>query len=153
MLLELEASSFHSSRGFDPEPPVSMRSLHFCSNWAKLCFWYALHLSFYFFSVFSVLVFQIRSKLRKKKTTTTKKKIPLHLALIIDSEDAKTHISSVVKVIEQIAHLGLHHVSLYDMEGKKNSTIQFWMISFQCSTSFSNCNDFHPYGNLFSLIF
>ncbi|KAI5075493.1 hypothetical protein GOP47_0009569 [Adiantum capillus-veneris] len=45
------------------------------------------------------------------------KKLPRHLALLVDSEDVVLHVSKVIMLLQQLAQLGLRHVSLYDAKG------------------------------------
>ncbi|MCO5583795.1 hypothetical protein L7F22_037709 [Adiantum nelumboides] len=51
------------------------------------------------------------------------KKLPRHLALLVDSEDVVLHVSKVILLLQQLAQLGLRHVSLYDAKGKLKAVL------------------------------
>lgn len=102
--------------------------------WARRFCWRMVHLAFRLFICCVFLLSQLRSLF--SFSTLKLKKLPRHLAIIIDSEDALAHLPKVVQLLQQLAQLGLQHVSLYDMKGSlksvladsfgSNSTVRFY---------------------------
>lgn len=81
---------------------------------AKLLCWRLLLLVFSFITWFLSELSRLKFLL---SSSPDPKKLPRHLALLVDSQDAVPYLSKLLLLLDQLAQLGLEHISLYDAEG------------------------------------
>lgn len=94
-----------------------------CSSWAKLCCWQALQFACQVINFCAFLLSRAKSTFTSSVGDAKIAKLPHHLAVVVDSEDALMYLGKIVQLLRLLAQLGLQHVSLYDMEGALKSSI------------------------------